>query len=997
MWYKATSASVSSGGTIVQINSGNDISIVQESSGLIFENNSPVEVKKGYTDGSGNSFIELVDPWPYSTVTNQPLVVYPTDADFAAATVELRSVIASLSIATTTEAEAGTSSTKLMTPATTVSAIDKQLEVKAEWLNGKNPYPWAMRKVEFEAIRAANEEEYAANGFVHLGKHRKSGGSWEHVNEGLSTSLTIPNTMRLGWAQSDIDNAEGWSKQLEAVINIAGTLSTLSQLQNINIGIAEIKLPPAEDGTRTYDSSTGVSVTHATPALAFAAETTTNKVVTDRVDMWGFEAFLREINDVDPFVYKNGLIQSLASDINGVVTVSDNVRPITYFAWYEGDTTSRGKGVNWQTATEAQRIAIASDPKNNIYFDDATGKFYQWCVRGRSFAGAGNGDWSKIDTTIYSELMNSEAVQTRIMAQGVLDSTTAYGSGMPYISYLSGYDFFVNQHNDPAIYYLRNVAANQDVAVNGECYFLVCDTVERLNRGAYHPSFNSLGTAKLRLDTGVGGAKLWHESGAKSPSNKADCFSFGDDLTVGDVAPFVGNNWGSLVAGTTLIGRPDGRYYDAIYASGQGGVCRDMRYSAHKLTAEDFAEQDLKIKSGEYRGREVLLKTKFIPETVTVGGAATYNATNAGGTVSFTTSDSDNPKDQDSPEFSELGATYWLLAGDNGATMVIKRVSLQGTSIKWPYSNNIVYLYGSGDVTNEFNSKFPAGTKLWVGAMYPVGMSVADEFTHTEVIGAPSEIILCDDLKDGWVGSWNPTIPNNQITKVSWDRPVIETPSSGSVLYTLNSGESWGVGSSSIWLPANPENESSTVELTAGMIVIASYKTKARMTISTTNSKVYGAKIGVGDVFVSESYRALDGALLNFSLTGNISTHLPNTFKVGVENKALLSSSLTPSFSKLWGSPSAGENVHAPISLTAPTNDSPAFKALNYNAVKNQQGFINYAYAQLTYDDTAGDWGDDSKIHIVDNQSTMLDENGNLNLVGTAQSVEPIGWIKNDK
>ncbi|MBQ4840217.1 hypothetical protein, partial [Pseudoalteromonas luteoviolacea] len=100
-------------------------------------------------------------------------------------------------------------------------------------------------------------------------------------------------------------------------------------------------------------------------------------------DMFGFELFLREINDTDPFVYKHGIIQSQSSNINGVATIADTVRPATYFAWFEGDETSTGKGVNWIQANETQRVAIASDPKNNLYFDDSTGRFYQWSVRGR--------------------------------------------------------------------------------------------------------------------------------------------------------------------------------------------------------------------------------------------------------------------------------------------------------------------------------------------------------------------------------------------------------------------------------------------------------------------------------------------------------------------------------------------------------------------------------------------------------------------------------------
>jgi len=41
--------------------------------------------------------------------------------------------------------------------------------------------------------------------------------------------------------------------------------------------------------------------------------------------------------------------------------------------------------------------ALFADKKNKLYLIE--GKIYQWRVKGRSFAGAGNGDWSHIDST----------------------------------------------------------------------------------------------------------------------------------------------------------------------------------------------------------------------------------------------------------------------------------------------------------------------------------------------------------------------------------------------------------------------------------------------------------------------------------------------------------------------------------------------------------------------------------------------------------------------
>ena len=124
MWYTATSASVTTGATVVAVTTGDDISIIQEDSGLIFEGESPVQVKRGYIDGFGDKFIELASPWPYTDKVAQPIVAYPTDASFAEATAELRRVIDTLEVASTVDMQAATNDTKIATPLKVKQAID---------------------------------------------------------------------------------------------------------------------------------------------------------------------------------------------------------------------------------------------------------------------------------------------------------------------------------------------------------------------------------------------------------------------------------------------------------------------------------------------------------------------------------------------------------------------------------------------------------------------------------------------------------------------------------------------------------------------------------------------------------------------------------------------------------------------------------------------------------------------------------------------------------
>lgn len=871
------------------------------------------------------------------------------------------------------------------TPAQMVADHDNRL---AE-LDEIHPYPWAMRKVEFEARRAANNEKFAASGFVHFGKsYQRSGYPTEQVGEGLFsvTYAGYENSLALG--KKEPSYSIGQSKTESATINVAGVIFDLRNFGTSSFAEAlTVKLPSAEDGTRTYDSATGASVTHATSAIAFASETATNKVVIDRVDMWGFEAFLREINDTDPFVYVKGLIQSRATTFNGVPIVADNVRPITYFAWYEGDEDSRGRGVNWQTASEANRIKIASDPANNIYFDDETGKFYQWCVRGRSFAGKGNGDWGEVDAlgAAYLDYSISAPIE-HIRPLGNRNSVSMAGSGFPLYSARQGIVSHFGTAESLGIFGAMGGSSSYDsvAGIGGECYFLVCGTVSRLNQGAYHPNLNPSGSSKV-FQVGTGYSyNFWHTDPARKVKTLSDCFKAGLPT---DPSVFI-NSQSAIGSMTfpTLSGRPDGRFFDVIYASGQGGVCRDMRYSAWGLTQEDFAEADLAVKSGKYRGRELLttpLKkgVQLLPSSAYIYLSTVYFpsdagdfskgidkvflrvASNTGATLVAGYEDLDNGEWWEMGVALESGSGRYILKKANGPSIAILSGNASDLTVDiLIVSRSVGYL--------------PDGLKI----------PVVGEYLHTEVIADPKDIMLCDDLKDGWIGSWNPELPDGEKDEFELTRPYSGAGVDITRTHTLDNGATWTQAATAI--ENVPKNIVTVTNMPTNQVTILQYTTKAKLTTSAVRSKPYCGKIG--SILATMNFSISRGALLSFS-TGVLlkSSAAIHTKAPAILNAPLLGGEFTVA--------SGYDIEHHPLSLPSPNNNSPAFKALNYNVVENQQGFINYAYTELTYDAAAGDWGDDGKIHIVDNQSTMLDTNGNTVKVGTARIVEPLGWIKNDK
>ncbi|CAI86630.1 hypothetical protein [Pseudoalteromonas translucida] len=949
--FTASQASVTNGSKVVTINSGESIANVRQGD-FLFLAGFLVEINRGYVGAASQQYIGLVKKWANSNQSSQPAVVIPTTGDFRAAVdainnanknvndnfVAMQNWQTNMGSVTFTNQDGTTTTVKTL----------KQIEADNEaQMDTYHPYPWAMRKVEFEANRAQNNEKFAASGFVHFGKHWDNSTPNDPINEGLYTDHATPNLLLMGRGGADL-SVKGDSKTINSILNLAGVITPLKYLSlNASGGRNTIKLPPAEDGKRTYDSASGLSVTHTTSAIAFASETATNKVVTDRVDMWGFEAYLREVNDADPFVYANGLIQSLATSISGVTTVSDNVRPITYFAWYEGDEDSRGKGVNWQTASEAQRIKLASDPANNIYFDDATGKFYQWCIRGRSFAGLGNGDWLTIDSTssalAFSTINRVGTQGTRAAPRGWLSS------GADTVFYGNNPNAGVAGTRETGLFTVFKGLGEARDGAEGHCYFYVGGTVNRLNQGAYHPSFNHLGAAGV-LDTAGVSSHEWFKGTARKLNGKSMCFS---ERSTGARSGAVGST----------ASRPDGRFYDVIYASGLGGVCRDMRYSAWGLTKEDFAKADLSVKSDRYRGMERLKITKVadLSEIESVsssnGGIRAYQ--NYAQTLNVDVTDG-----------------YYVYNKETGA--IFYNFTRPDTLVP-PFSGHIYYPISWG-----------LNPKVVVIYSNDSDIVVSGDFMHTEVVcGNPEKLLQCEDLKDGWVGEWNPT-PIIEGTPIPHRRKVCNT-------YSITDPKRYVNGVWDTWASSGSIKNTSNLSryglsTTNYEIYLFEYSARAYRTIPSKVPPILGHTEGVGQVWITSRNRTETGANVVESLIGKVPTKetASSTGKDQV-NYPLTSLMLGDGLDTMIGV----NKLHSTHSVADIYQGEIAVKALNYNVVENQQGFINYAYTELKHNGT--DWGDDGKIHIVDNQSTMLDTNGQTVKVGTARIVEPLGWIKNDK
>ncbi|MGW7678574.1 hypothetical protein [Shewanella sp. S23-S33] len=961
-WLQSAKATVSAGAAVISFTDNKDFASVRAGD-VVMLNGQIWQCASGTRpDSAGKSTVTLAAPWPYTGASNVNAFVFRTTHDLLQLTSDARKLtnITKALLAAQEDILKGTTPTINVPIGLDPATGNEEVIAVTPWqyvINvvnaslGNISAIGAMSQAQFDAIRAQNNEQFAASGFVHFGKQLPTGlSTLVPINEGMTSIAEVGNAnLLLLGRYISATNASGKSTKEYPVVNIAGVITHIEKLNLSSTSTPSIvKFPQAPDGKETYNKSTGVVTKHTTVTAAFnaqAADPTNVEVVTDRVDMWGFEAFLEEVNTTNPYVYPNGLIQSQATTMDGIAT-SASARPVTYYAVFDGDTGSKGKGLNYFALSDANKKKVLANSKNNLYYL-ADGRLVQWRLRQRSFAGTGNGDWYDIESTSPNILQFTSSNNTRLSPQGFRDA--------PYISpnqsYFAGHGGSGAYAKNPSVgLFSVGGTVSEGAGLFSECYLLICGTVNRLNQGAYHHSFNPSGTSRIWDSTGTA-PLFWHQS-TRIFNSISDCFDF-DTGANADArklkvisAQFSKPFNGSI--GSNYPARPDGRVYDAIYADGQGGVCRDMRYSANGVDLVDFAEADQKVKNGTYRGYERSLYSLVIPVVSNLVGS---------NTVTFP----DNVTRISKPVKGET--IYIVKAG------VITKHTV--TNDNWYLNNKMIFTPAIDLVSGNH---IVASARLL--------SSVGGSFLQTDVIGNPANILATPQLANGWQGSWGGVAELGGVNK-SGTRKMI---SSGTLVYTTNNGTTW---LTSI-LPQPNVSNTITTTYSTNEVRICQYQAFSKQTEVAVNSVVYGGNLGIGEVSANSNYRMENGALLFESLIGKIpvnSLYLPPNRFGG--NFAITSKFLT-NLGKLDGTYLP---EHFALSLGTPNNSSPAIKALNYNVNLNQQAFIQYAYTELMHNGT--NWGDDGKMTIIDNQSTKTDLNGNTVLVGTAKLKEPIGWIKN--
>ncbi|MCA2451616.1 hypothetical protein LAZ44_17075 [Vibrio alginolyticus] len=775
------------------------------------------------------------------------------------------------------------------------------------------------------------------------------------------------------------------------------------------------------------------------------------EVVINRVDLFGFEYFLEEISKANPFVYPYGCIQSLASTMEGIATTGSN-RPVTYYAAFDGDTGSKGKGVDFWAATDEQKRALVSNPEHNIYLLD-DGRIVQWRVRQRTIAGAGNGDWegfSPVDATqhylhFYGVFGNCSVVNP----QGIKDVLGGNGTSFGQPNNVLGYGVFdgnvepIRPDESLGAYKVRfSHASDGSYAVNGECYFYVCGVVPRLNKGAYHPSFNPLGT-KSWVQSGKGwNAQWWQVSGVSSTRQCFDYKTASSDLTQAganeEFSGFIGSRDGSS--------RPDGRFYDVIYASGLGGVI-DYRFSAWDMGSKDEAAKIFqKLIEGTYRGKEHLPRMRsFVPQYTVSAAHGTYLRIEAN---------------------KLLGDTDWIPT----TSSIAQGVQCSGSLIVNGVVRKVKKIYRNTNLDYYLEMEDRLGNAVGdvicgvIGDYAP--FEISGNFNMIDVLGSPERILAKTELANGWLGDWIPVVPNNTLvankfpmTHVAVDKDMR--------MYWSDGDAAWQTGTYTFAPSLNARDNSSAIPSTR--VALHSYIASAKLTKSANIKPILNGANGVGDVYATMFNDRTRGGLLRESFINKVvsgySQKHPHSQTVKLNKCTLLDGYFVsnPDFSP----------THECIALGEPAYDDSAIKVLWSQSSNNQQVNLNLSFNELIWvgsysslnvtkitstntatDGVAGQlyltdpsitnalgnkllrcvksftaswgdvwlengkgfvyitaptgdpflvvygsqadlWGDDGKLRIVSDAGTYKNLNGDLCLYGTHELAIPYGYTKN--
>lgn len=463
-----------------------------------------------------------------------------------------------------------------------------------------------------------------------------TGGS---LHEGLIQTIpTTAGTYRLEFSAKS-DTGTGNTQVILAGDNIVG-------------GVIYIDVPPTQTGFKTYTvefETTGSCDLLLRPSVAgsvlevahIAVHPVAEKVVTCRKDLVWIETWEEVINN--GYVFPYGNIQNQMTSHHGITLldyVTDLGQDQGYCGFGEWDSETTGRCVEWKTLSQEEKILWVTDSDNNIYYKSDTDEFYQCRYRIRVVEGRGS-NW---DDPLLGKFDDNTWLNVR-------------GSNKTTVSDMTDTQQFLRSVEDAGI--LESITSK----------LIPLASVQRLNQGVYHPTYNPQGTSRIWTSDGLLSTKSWYESGIKTLTSTASAFDLGTTNVVGQYTSPIGSSvHGDSVSNTT--GRSGVyEFYDTVYE----GLVEDLRIPATKLDYSRLLfDRVRKAFSGTTRGKSKVPFTKVFSSVAEVESG-------------FVIVNQDNPSAVVAESYGIFNAEYdtlpWIdIVGD---PVNIKATFMNGVFGKW--------------------------------------------------------------------------------------------------------------------------------------------------------------------------------------------------------------------------------------------------------------------------------------------------------------------------
>ncbi len=597
---------------------------------------------------------------------------------------------------------------------------------------------------------------------------------------------------------------------------------------------------------------------------------------------------------------------------------------------------SAGKGVDFWAASVQEKNQMVCDHSNNIFLL-ADGRVVQWRMRQRTIRGAGNGSFDRDGQGINPSNPNGyglTAGRGNGTPQGSNNTIPDYGNA--FWCPPNGNTNWQPEHNDLGIYKASSGYGGLDFvhSVYGLCFFQVWGEAPRLNQAAYHVSLNPMGTRTF-VQSGIGwNAKWFQVTGVVSITQ---CFKYlidGDDLTNAGAnlsnSGFIGSRDGT--------GRTDGRCFDAIQAGGQSGVI-DSRVSAYDMgSPEEAAKIFQKVVTGIYRGKE-RLNYSLARDVNSVNGNVNYKY------MYFS----------DPSLVSLFKSVYGLSANQfQGATTGSGFpsdspakfggfIARDGVTVH-PFIGIGLSSDGSQAVCvttdlgyEEYRTDFTTSIQFVVSGLTKI--EVSGEFSAMDVIGSAVNILSHEQFANGWLGGWA-GLPSGSGGFNKLTREAISQ--FNDVMHILNSS-----GYTTYTRPLDTVTNR-VVSVGVNDVGIKEYVAFAKQTKESVNKVVLNNVKGLGSVV---QFARNDYSLLTDSLMGKVCTSAAtkDLGQLELESYTFEHTNTSNNNNHKLSVHASYPVKHSPVDMAAPSNDSPALKALWHQAANNQQVTLNFLWNEMRY------------------------------------------------